>query len=35
MGKFVDNLGPGLTENSDPSEYEAAYWKSEYKMPLD
>lgn len=34
MGKFVDELPSGLDENSDPSLYETAYWKSGYKMPL-
>lgn len=34
MGKFVDELAPGLTIDSDPNHYETAYWKSGYKMPL-
>lgn len=34
LGKFVDELPPGLDAYSDPSLYESAYWKSGYKMPL-
>lgn len=34
MGKFVDELPSNMTESTDLSEFETAYWKSGYKMPL-
>lgn len=34
MGKFVENLPPGMTPYTTINEFEDAYWKSGYKMPV-